>query len=314
MVIPHFGSDSLLDACLASLAGQSAEDFHIYLVDNNARLAQPPASSLPPERITLIPMAANRGFAGGANAGWRAAREPLVALLNNDAVAEPRWLERALEFMNANPQLAFGASKIVRKDDPTVLDNAGDFLPPNGRPRSRGRGQPTSRHTRSDWVLSPCGAAAVYRRTALEAAGGFDEDFFAYLEDVDLGLRMALLGFEGRLMPDAVVRHGTAADQQRFKEPQRVRWIQRNLLWLRWKNYPDLALARYFNAMRLAGIRALASHLATGHWGEWRSAQREARAGRAAMMEKRAAIQAGRQISELEFCKLIERSAKALED
>lgn len=314
MVIPHYGPDSLLDACLASLATQTTEDFQVYVVDNNARLRHPPASGLPANRITLIPMTDNRGFAGGANAGWRAAREPLVALLNNDAVAEPRWLEAAVHFMSANPQLAFGASRILRKDNPGIVDNAGDYLPPDGRPQARGRGQPASRYTQSDWVLSPCGAAAVYRRAALEATGGFDEDFFAYLEDVDLGLRMAGLGMEGRLMPNAVVRHGTAADQRRFSEPRRVRWIQRNKRWLLWKNFSDAALARYASSLRLGGIRSIISNAAQGRLGDWLHARKEALAGREAMMKKREAILAARKITDAQFFELIERSAKALED
>ena len=161
----------------------------------------------------------NLGFAAAVNAGIAATDSPYVALLNNDAEAEPGWLQALVDALDALPDAGAAASKILQRRQRSRLDSAGDTM--GVLAFSLGHGELDGPvHDRPRWVTSACAAAALYRRKALQDVGPLDERYFAYLEDVDLGLRLRLAGWRTRYVPDAVALHegsATAARMGRFK-------------------------------------------------------------------------------------------------
>jgi GT2 family glycosyltransferase len=244
VVIPNWNGAAWLPGCLDALRLQDFRDFETVLVDNGSvddSLAVARAR-VPDIRVLVFPE--NRGFAAAANAGIAAARGDYVALLNTDTVARPHWLGRLVEALEAAPPDVAGlASRIVSLSDPTRLDDTGDFLNWYGIAIQRGHGDPVSAFFAPDEVFSACAAAALYRRSVLEELDGFDEHFFAYLEDLDLGLRARLRGYRWLYVPGAEVQHqghGSGTPARRY-----VRLMSRNRLLLLTKSLPLRLLLRH---------------------------------------------------------------------
>ena len=201
----------------------------------------------------LIRNRQNRGFCAGNNQGIAAARGELIALLNNDAEANPGWLA-ALARAFARPEIGMAASKVLVYEDPRRIDKAGHLIYPDGQNRGRGTGAPD--HGQFDCleeILWPDGCAAMYRKEMLDRIGGFDEDFFAYADDAELGLRARIAGWRCLYVPDAVVRHhrGSTLGLQSLK---RLELIERNRVLLAAKLFPWslLWLNPFYYAARLA--------------------------------------------------------------
>ena len=158
--------------------------------------------------VRVLALGANRGFARAANAGIAAVSAEAVALVNTDIVLAPDWLERAAAALSAAPRAAAVATKLLDLGDPTLLYDAGDVLRRDGVCEQRGRFERDGgRYDAPGEVFSACAGAALYRRAAVLDAGGFEERFGTYLEDVDLGLRLRLAGWRCRWEPRAVARH-----------------------------------------------------------------------------------------------------------
>ena len=243
VVIPNFNGSAWLPGCLDALAGQSFRGFEIILVDNGStddslRLV---AEHYP--QVRVLGFGANVGFAAACNTGIRAAQGKMIALLNNDTVARPGWLAALVDALDAAPSTVGGVtSKMLRMDDPAQIDDAGDTLSWHGFAHKRGHGQPADGFTQAEAVFAPCAGAALYRRSFLDAVGGFDSQFFAYLEDIDLALRGHLAGYTFLFIPTAEVLHkghGSAMPQAAY-----VRAITRNRLLLFLKNIPLHLLVR----------------------------------------------------------------------
>jgi GT2 family glycosyltransferase len=194
--------------------------------------------------LRLIEFPVNRGFAAAVNAGIRQTRSPFVALLNTDTRPTPQWLEAlAKNLAQAPADVAGVASRMVDMADPNRIENAGDLLSWHGMAAKRGHGLPAVDFNQPADIFSPCAGAALYRRSFLESAGLFDERFFAYLEDVDLGFRGRWMGFRFNFAPDAIIRHqghGAGLHHARY-----VRLITRNRILLLLKNLPVTAFWRH---------------------------------------------------------------------
>lgn len=214
IVIPTWNGASLLREALDSLRQQTVRDHEVIVVDNGSTDETTTVLADFPE-ARLIRFGENRGFAVAANAGVRAATADVIVLMNNDACAEPGWVAALLAAFDENPQLGSCASRMLLYDRPDTIDAAGDQL---GIFASNiGHGMPDGpAFARPYEVLSACAGAAAYRREALDAVGLFDERFFAYLEDVDLGIRLQLGGYACVYVPDAVVRHRGSATAGRL--------------------------------------------------------------------------------------------------
>jgi len=214
VVIVSYNPGERLVRCLAALAGQSHAGFEVVIVDN-ASSDGSAALPLPDARFRRIAAGANLGFAAGVNLGARGCATPWLATLNPDAVPAADWLERLAAATRRHPGVvAFGSTQL-REEAPDRLDGGGDAYSIFGLAWRGGFDQPASRIAGDCAVFSPCAAAALYRRDAFVAVGGLAEDFFCYLEDVDLGFRLRQQGQRVIQVADARVVHAGSASAGR---------------------------------------------------------------------------------------------------
>ena len=212
----------------------------------------------------------NLGFCAANNQGIRAARGEFVALLNNDAEAEDGWLDALTRACSSAADVGMAASKVLVWEDPGRIDKAGHLIFPDGQNRGRGTGDPDrGQYDREEEVLWPDGCAAMYRKEMLDRIGGFDEDFFAYGDDAELGLRARIAGWRAVYAPRAVVRHHRGATMGK-DSARRLELIERNRVLLAVKLFPWslLCLNPLFYAARLAAGVVLARRSAgdTAHF------------------------------------------------
>jgi GT2 family glycosyltransferase len=214
VVVPNWNGRRWLPGLLASLDAQTRPADEVVVVDNGS--SDDSVAWLRSRGVRVVTLATNTGFAHAVNVGFEACSSEAVALVNTDVELDPDWLARAVAPLERDPGLAAVATKMVLMRDPSRLDDAGDVLRRDGVAEQRGHGRPDGpRFAVAREVFSACAGAAVYRRAAVIEAGGFDERFGSYLEDVDLGLRLRLLG--GACWYEPVVarhaRHGSDADE-----------------------------------------------------------------------------------------------------
>jgi len=202
--------------------------------------------------MRVIANARNVGFGAAVNQAFASSQAPYLATLNDDAVAHPQWLEALLRDAEAHPKAGMFASQ-VRMADTLDLDSSGMLIAADGSSRQRGHGQPFGTFCWEADALFPSGSAALYRRSMLEQTGTFDESFFLYCEDVDLGLRARWAGWECRYVNDAVVEHRYSHSAGRAST-LKAYYVERNRLCTAIKNFPVsmllrapwAALTRYF--------------------------------------------------------------------
>jgi GT2 family glycosyltransferase len=259
----------LLTACLRSLAAQTHPDFDVTVVDNGSNDGSAEAvariAATYPVTLRLIQNSTNCGFCAANNQGIAASTGPLVALLNNDAEADPGWLQALERVIEPDKAVGMAASKILVFEDPTRIDKVGHLIYPDGQNRGRGSGQvDAGQFDRIEETLWPDGCAAMYRRAMLDEVGGFDEDFFAYADDAELGLRGRIAGWSCLYAPGAVVRHHRGATLG-LSSARRLTLIERNrvllavklfpwnLLWLNGAYYATRIVAGMWAALRNRG-------------------------------------------------------------
>lgn len=233
-----------LSDCLDSVRRQTYEPRETIVVDDASTdgSADFVATSYPEMR--LVRLDRNRGFAHAANRGMAEARGEIVALLNNDAAAEPNWVEQLVTALRGHPDAGFAASKILLHDRPDTLNSAGDVFRRTGVPDSRGVWE--ADHGQYDdevEVFGASGAAVAYRRSMLSDIGFFDERFFMYCEDVDLAFRAQLAGYRCVYTPRAVVRHRLSASGGGTLASYHC---GRNFVWLLARDLPGAAWRLYW--------------------------------------------------------------------
>ncbi|MBV9742418.1 MAG: glycosyltransferase family 2 protein, partial [Acidobacteriia bacterium] len=237
VVVVNWNRKELLRACLDSLRRQAGVAFEVILVDNGSS----DGSAEMAERefgVEVIRNGENRGFCAANNQGIHAARGEFVALLNNDAEAEPGWLEALWRAAASAADVGMVASKILAWEDPRRIDKAGHLIFPDGQNRGRGSGaEDCGQYDHDQEALWPDGCAALYRKAMLDQIGGFDEDFFAYGDDAELGLRARIAGWRCVYAPRAVVRHHRGATLGK-DSARRLELIERNRLLLAIKLFP----------------------------------------------------------------------------
>jgi GT2 family glycosyltransferase len=236
IVIPSWNQGALLAAALRSLRTQTFSDFETLVVDNASTdgTAAMLAADFPEVRI--LPMSENRGFAIATNAGLQAARGEILVCLNNDVECEPGWLSALVACLDRMPEVGSVASKMMDAKRPGIIDAAGDAM--SLVAWNVGHGEPDRPEFNvGRELLSACAGAAAYRRTLFERVGWFDESYFAWFEDVDLGIRAQLAGFRCWYEPAAVVRHWGSATAATMSE-RKVYLTVRNGLMLFFKTMP----------------------------------------------------------------------------
>jgi GT2 family glycosyltransferase len=254
VIVVNWNGEPYLVECVDSLLAQTYPRTEIIVVDNGSTDG---SVGLLRDRygakIRLIVNRDNRGFTGGNNDGMAAASGDYVALINNDATADPGWVAALVREAERDLRVGMCASKIVSYDDRAVIDSAGLLLSRDGLGRGRGRlDRDNGRFDCPQNVLVPSGCAALYRRAMLEEIGTFDEAFFMYCDDVDLGLRGRVAGWQCRYAPDALVRHRYSLSAGKYSL-RKVFLVERNRVWVMLKSFPWtlIALSVPWTALRL---------------------------------------------------------------
>jgi GT2 family glycosyltransferase len=227
-----------LPGLLASLRGQTRPADRLVVVDDGSR--DDSVAWLRGEGVEVVVRPASGGFAAAVNAGMAAVAEcDAIALVNTDVALAPDWLERTAAVLEAVSEAGSVATKMVAMGDPEIIDDAGDTLRRDGvcEQRGRGRRDASGRFDTAVEVWGACAGAALYRRRALDAVGGFDESYVMYLEDVDVALRLRLAGWTCRYEP-VVARHAGASSGAPVGY-----WVARNTLvlvarWFPWRWAP----------------------------------------------------------------------------
>ena len=259
VIIVNCNRRDLLLECLGSLRGQYYQPFEVIVVDNGSTDDSITLlKHFPLSPIQLIENKVNVGFSAANNQALARCRGSYVALLNNDAIADPGWLAELVKALEDRPTFGMAASKVLAYDAPNVIDKSGHLIYLDGQNRGRGSGEiDRGQYDRFEEVAWPDGCAAFYRRSLFEQIGGFDEDFFAYADDAELGLRARIAGWRCLSVPTAVVRHRLGATLGRHSE-QRLFLIERNRIWLAVKLFPLrlLILNPFYTAARLLATAA----------------------------------------------------------
>jgi len=263
VIVVNWNRRELLGACLDSLSRQTHRRFEVVVVDNgsadgSSELVGSRMSAYPVP-LQLISNATNRGFCAANNQGFQDAEAEFLALLNNDAEADPGWLDALEQAIRSSGQIGMVASKILVWEDPRIIDKCGHLIYPDGQNRGRGSGETDrGQYDRREETLWPDGCAALYRRAMLDEVGGFDEDFFAYADDAELGLRARIAGWGCVYTPLAVVKHHRGATLG-LGSARRLTLIERNRVLLAVKLFPwNLLWANgaYFAIRVVAGLWA----------------------------------------------------------
>jgi GT2 family glycosyltransferase len=243
VIIVTWNASRLIEGVLRALDRQTLKPDRVLVIDNGSEDTEATARQIAAfPAVEWHPLPNNRGFAAANNYGIERCQEmELIALLNPDAYPQPDWLAQLAQAASAMPQSASFASRLLNHGDPRILDGAGDCLYIHGKPKRRGHGAlAEGAFMETEFVFCPSAAAALYRRQALIEVGGFDEDYFCYLEDVDLGFRLRLCGYESTYVPRAVVYHVGSATTGGQHSSFSVYHGHRNLVWTFVKNMPGV--------------------------------------------------------------------------
>lgn len=250
IIVVNWNGLEFLDECFESLERQTWKNREFILVDNGStdgsrELLTRWAARLPAAQAILLPN--NTGFCGGNNIGFSKARGEWIALFNSDAVAEPAWLEELMRYADESRRIGMLASKILFRNPPGIIDKVGHLIYWDGQNRGRGTMErDIGQYDTPEEILWPDACAAMYHRRIFEEAGGFDETFFAFGDDADLGCRARLLGWKAWYVPSAVVQHRHSASFGAYSS-LKVRLVERNRLLLAVKNFsPSLLLQSPF--------------------------------------------------------------------
>lgn len=236
-MVVNYNSGDFLRGCIRSLARQTHRNFETILVDNASTDGSLDSIEEKPARLTILRQNANLGFASANNIAALAGSGRWLAMLNPDAEAEPDWLDQMIRAVKAHPRHRMVASLQIDMADAARLDGAGDCYLAWGYAWRGGFGHPASETPPAGECFSPCGAAALYPRDAFLDAGGFDERYFCYHEDVDIGFRLRLMGERCQFAPSARVRHAGSAVARRSSYFSVFHGV-RNGVWTYAKNMP----------------------------------------------------------------------------
>ncbi len=315
IVIPTLLAGPALDRCLAALQAQTYRDFEVIIVNNGSTAL---VNSVSNPRI--IQMAVNVGFGAAVNVAIRNSQAPLIATLNDDTEPDPGWLAALVNELNSDPLVGMCASQI-RLFHPECLDSAGMLICLDGSSKQRGGALPPESFPQSGDALLPSACAALYRRSMLDQIGLFDEDFFLFCEDTDLGLRARWAGWHCRYAAGASTRHHyslTAGPVSRLK----AHLVERNRISLAIKNFPlqlllalpFVSFARYVSQFRSIGkSRGAAAAFIRSGQSCWSAAGIIIRAHWATLLElptlirKRNMVWATRRIGSAEFIQILKR-------
>lgn len=242
VVIPNYNGKHFMEPCLSSLMKQTCKDFEILVVDNASSDGSVSYMKEHYPHIRLISLSKNYGFSKAVNTGITQSTTPYVILLNNDTTVDPDFIKEMVSAIERSPSLFSVSSKMIQMYHPDLIDSAGDLYTLLGWGICRGTGRPVSNYTRFDLIFTACAGAAIYRRKIFDRIGLFDESHFAYLEDIDIGYRARIYGYQNGYCPSAKVFHvGSGTSGSKYNS-FKVKLSARNSIYLNYKNMPFFQL------------------------------------------------------------------------
>jgi GT2 family glycosyltransferase len=295
-VVPTYSRFDLLCSCIDGLLGQTIGDLEVIIVDNASRIGiSDGVQRRYGSKVIGVRLDRNLFFCGAVNHGARLASGHYLAVINDDCSVEAGWAEAAMATFAHYPDAAAVASLVLNADAPEVIDSAGDHLDMTGRATNLLWGQTVSEvELKITPVFSPAGSCAIYRRDLFDMAGMFDEDFVAYVDDVDLGFRMQLLGCPTIFNPQCRAYHTGGGT---FKKRTYAAYLlERNMVWNLVKNLPTELLRRHLD--RIVRANSVPAPIVGGtSLAGWIYGKAAGFAGMPRMLKKRREIQLRRRIS-----------------
>lgn len=288
----------LLESIMPSLARQSFRDFEVVVVDNGSRDDTVAWLGEHWPQAQIVSLEQNIGVTAALNVCARAGHGDLVALLNNDLELDPDCLGELVGALREHPEAGWAGAKLRDFQQRDTIDGAGDVFTWAATGGRRGHGErDVGQFDQPRAIFGACGGAALYRRRALEQVGDFDEDFFAFYEDVDWNLRAQLAGLSCRYVPTAVVYHmGSATIGRGLSDFTRYH-LWRNTLWIIAKDLPASSLVRHAPHLLLGQLVNLAVAIRDRKLAIWLRVWRDALRGLPGVLRKRRAVQARRRIT-----------------
>lgn len=248
VIIPNYNGLKFMDECIGALKAQTYRNFKILVVDNGS--SDGSVEWLNEHRIETVFLSENMGFSGAVNIGIKASDTPYVLLLNNDTRVDEYFVAEMVRAVSCSRKVFSVSSRMIQMYHPEIMDDAGDMYSLLGWAYQRGVGQDVKRYRKPCRVFSACAGAAIYRREVFEQIGYFDEMHFAYLEDIDVGYRAKIAGYDNIYCPQAVVYHvGSGTSGSKYNS-FKVKLAARNNVYLNYKNMPCLQLL--INAVPIA--------------------------------------------------------------
>lgn len=242
VIIPNFNGIAYLDGVLGSLERQTMVKFEVIVVDNGSTDGSCQYIMENYSWVHIIELSENFGFCKAVNEGIQLARSPYVLLLNNDVEVKEDFLEQMVAAMHRHKKAFSCAAKMIQFHDRKLLDDAGNYYCALGWAFARGKGKPVQAFEKEQQIFSSCAGAAIYRKKLFDKIGYFDEEHFAYLEDMDVGYRARIYGYQNWYAPKAVVYHiGSGTTGSRYNQ-FKTRYSSRNNVYLIYKNMPLLQI------------------------------------------------------------------------
>lgn len=248
VIIPNYNGLAFMDDCIRALEAQTYRNFRTLVVDNGSTDGS--VEWLKEHQIETIFLDENTGFSGAVNTGIRASDTPYVLLLNNDTRVDEYFVAELVKAIGRSEKIFSVSSRMLQMYHPELVDDAGDMYSLLGWGYQRGVGQSAGGYKKPCRVFSACAGAAIYRREVFEEIGYFDEKHFAYLEDMDVGYRARIAGYDNLYWPAAIVYHvGSGTSGSKYNS-FKVKLAARNNVYLNYKNMPFPQL--FINAVPIA--------------------------------------------------------------
>jgi hypothetical protein len=236
VIVVNYNGLNLLEDCFRSITHQSYINYEIILVDNGSKDNSISFMKEHYSNVQIVPLSSNIGFAAGTNAGIKEAKGEYLLTLNNDTCVFSDFIEKLIQPMMREHAVGMCASKMISPDK--KINSTGICISRSGAAWDRGGfEQDTGQYDHEEEVFGPCAGAALYRKTMLDEIGLFDEDFFLFMEDVDLAFRARLAGWKCMYVPTARVVHIHGGTANKGSD-NAVYYGNRNLLWYVVKNFP----------------------------------------------------------------------------
>lgn len=244
VVIPNYNGIKYIEACLESLFAGTEKDFEVIVVDNASNDGSVEIIKQKFPQVSLIQNKNNTGFCKAVNQGIQASKTPYVILLNNDTRADISFIHELEKVIESDKKIFSASAKMISLHEKDKLDDAGDFYCALGWAFARGKGKAPDKYNKESDIFASCGGASIYRRDLMISSevGLFDENHFAYLEDIDIGYRAKICGYKNKFAPNAIVYHAGSATSGSRYNLFKTKLASRNSVYLVYKNMPIFQL------------------------------------------------------------------------